>query len=211
MEINNDICSICLTNIYEKTIKKLSCGHIFHYECILKLIMRKNFFINCPLCRENNTDTTFPHDDCKKNIIELISNKNKRGIKKCICNTTNGKKCKNTAKIFNYGMCHIHNKHFIEERFYPLFTEYINLILHQRGGIVSKIFLIDMGKKIIMKYCNETSSISEIFSKYYEFFSIVLDDGETIVKEYKRFYDYYDLEEPEKKWIKNCKENYIIF
>ena len=77
--------------------------------------------------------------------------------------------------------------------------------------IMTKIFLIDMGKKIIIKYCDENSTISDIFSKYYEFFSIILDDGDTIVKEYKRFYDYYGLELPEKEWLIKCKENYIIF
>ena len=41
-----------------------------------------------------------------------------------------------------------------------------------------------------MKYCDENSTISDIFSKYYEFFSIILDDGDTIVKNINAFYDY---------------------
>ena len=51
----------------------------------------------------------------------------------------------------------------------------------------------------------------DLFSKYYEFYSIILNDGDTIVKEYKNFYDYYKLELPEKKWIDECREKYIIF
>lgn len=212
MEIIDDLtCSICLVTMKNKTIKTLSCGHNFHYECILQLVMRKNFFIKCPLCRTDNKDTKFPHNDCKMNLCEVVSNNTKNGLQRCSCKTLDGRKCKNKAKLLNYGMCHIHNKSFIHENFYPLITEYINLILLQRSGIMTKIFLIDMGKKIIMKYCDENSTISDIFSKYYEFFSIILDDGDTIVKEYKRFYDYYGLELPEKEWLIKCKENYIIF
>ena len=52
MEMNDDLtCSICLSTMKNKTIKTLSCGHKFHYDCILQLVMRKNFFIKCPLCR----------------------------------------------------------------------------------------------------------------------------------------------------------------
>jgi len=212
MEMNHDLtCSICLGTMKNKTIKTLSCGHNFHYDCILQLVMRKNFFIKCPLCRTNNTDTSFPHDECKLNLYEVVSNNTKNGLKRCLCKTNDGRKCKNKAKLLNYGMCHIHNKNFIHENFYPLINEYINLILLQRSGIMTKVFLIDMGKKIIMKYCDENSTISDIFSKYYEFFSIILDNGDTIVKEYKRFYDYYGLELPEKEWLIKCKENYIIF
>ena len=215
MEMNHDLtCSICLGTMKNKTIKTiktLSCGHNFHYDCILQLVMRKNFFIKCPLCRTNNTDTSFPHNECKLNLYEFVSNNTKNGLKRCLCKTNDGRKCKNKAKLLNYGMCHIHNKNFIHEKFYPLINEYINLILLQRSGIMTKVFLIDMGKKIIMKYCDENSTISDIFSKYYEFFSIILDDGDTFVKEYKRFYDYYGLEIPEKEWLIKCKENYIIF
>ena len=212
MEMNHDLtCSICLGTMKNKTIKTLSCGHNFHYDCILQLVMRKNFFIKCPLCRTNNTDTSFPHNECKLNLYEVVSNNTKNGLKRCLCKTNDGRKCKNKAKLLNYGMCHIHNKNFIHEKFYPLINEYINLILLQRSGIMTKVFLIDMGKKIIMKYCDENSTISDIFSKHYEFFSIILDDGDTIVKEYKRFYDYYGLELPEKEWLIKCKENYIIF
>ena len=82
MEMNDDLtCSICLATMKNKTIKTLSCGHNFHYDCILQLVMRKNFFIKCPLCRCDNTNTKFPHDDCKKNLCEVVSNNTKMAFK----------------------------------------------------------------------------------------------------------------------------------
>ena len=88
---------------------------------------------------------------------------------------------------------------------------YLNLILLQRGGIQTKILLFDMGKKIIMKYCDENSTVADIFSKYYEFYSIELNSGETVVKEYDRFYDYYKIKIPEKLWMEECIKHFIFF
>ena len=31
-----DECSICLTKLTNSNLKKLKCGHIFHYDCINK-------------------------------------------------------------------------------------------------------------------------------------------------------------------------------
>ena len=45
MEMNDDLtCSICLSTMKNKTIKTLSCGHKFHYDCILQLVMKKLFY-----------------------------------------------------------------------------------------------------------------------------------------------------------------------
>ena len=88
---------------------------------------------------------------------------------------------------------------------------YLHLILLQRGGIQNKIMLFDMGKKLIMKYCDENSTVADIFAKYYEFYSIKLNNGETVVREYDRFYDYYKIKIPDKLWIEECKDNFIFF
>lgn len=208
--MNEDTCCICLSELKNNT-KELSCGHKLHFQCYMKLTMRKNLFIECPLCRGINKNTKLPYDDPRKNIIEIISNKNKSGIQRCICKTKNGKRCKNVAKPLNYGKCHIHNKSVLNEKYYPIMLEYLILILHQRSGIMTKIYLLDMGKKLLIKFRDEISSVGDLFSKYYEFYSIILNDGDTIVKEYKHFYNYYKLELPEKKWIDECREKYIIF
>ncbi len=208
--MSDDICCICLSGFKNKSVKELSCGHKIHFQCFMELVMRKNLFIECPLCRDINKNTELPHNDSKKNIIEIIS-KTKSGIQRCNCKTNDGKRCKNNSKPLNYGKCHIHNKSVLNEKYYPLMLEYMMLILHQRSGILTKIYLLDMGKKILMNYCDEKSTVGDIFSKYYEFYSIILGDGGTIVKDYKQFYEYYKLELPEKEWIDECKENYVIF
>ena len=62
---NNLVCSICLEQITGLTepngkISKLSCGHIFHTQCVIPWLKNK---LTCPYCREN----------CKKNSKETLS------------------------------------------------------------------------------------------------------------------------------------------
>ena len=204
-------CSICLESMDKYNIKELSCGHEIHYKCFLSIAMRNNFFIECPLCRGVNNNINPPHDEPKKNLLEFVSNKNKGGIERCRCKTKSGKRCKNTSQLMNYGMCHIHNEEYLDEKLYPLMSSYLNLILLQRSGILTKVLLFDMGKKIIMKYCDEKSDVAEIFSKYYEFYSIILNNGETMVKAYKKFYDYYKIKVPDKLWIEECRDRFIFY
>jgi hypothetical protein len=206
-----DVCPVCLEDLDNFDVKELSCGHKIHFKCFLNIAMRKNFFIECPLCRQINNNIEKPHLNSKNYLLEVISNKNKRGIKRCNCKTKNGTICKNKAKLVNYGMCHIHNKDYLDEKLYPLMCSYLDLILLQRGSINTKIMLFDMGKKIIIKYCNEKSTVAEIFSKFYEFYSIELNDGEKIVREYDKFYEYYEIKKPDKLWIKECRDNFIFF
>ena len=68
-------CSICLEEFNnEKTIFTLSCNHKLHYQCFLKYVYQKgNFFIDCPLCREMNTNTKSPVDDHEDGLRELSS------------------------------------------------------------------------------------------------------------------------------------------
>tara|TARA_Y100001935_G_scaffold231301_1_gene212247 strand:+ start:972 stop:1604 length:633 start_codon:yes stop_codon:yes gene_type:complete len=208
---DNNICSICLEDMNKSHIKELSCGHKIHYKCYLNIAMRKNLFIECPLCRQLNNNIEKPHSDPKKNLIEYMSNKDKKGLKRCICRNKDGRRCKNKSKIMNYGMCHIHNGDYLDEKLYPLMESYLHLILLQRGGIQNKVMLFDMGKKLIMKFCDENSTVADIFAKYYEFYSIKLNNGETVVKEYDRFYDYYKLKVPDKLWMEECRDNFIFF
>lgn len=208
---NNDVCSVCLEDLNKNTIKELSCGHKIHFKCFFSIVMRKNFFIKCPLCREINNNIDKPHSDSNKILLEYVNNKDSKGIKRCICKTKNGRKCKNKTKIMNYGMCHIHNSDYLDEKLYDIMESYLSLILLQRGSIETKIWLFDMGKKLIMKFCNEKSTVADILSKYYEFYSIELNNGETIVREYEKFYNYYGLKLPDKRWMEECKENYCFF
>ncbi|XP_047312771.1 E3 ubiquitin-protein ligase SGR9, amyloplastic-like [Impatiens glandulifera] len=49
-EHEGEVCSICQEefNQEEDDIYKLSCSHIYHFECIKTWLMQKNF---CPICR----------------------------------------------------------------------------------------------------------------------------------------------------------------
>ena len=55
-------CPICLeTNTKPKI--KLSCGHELHFRCFLSYIIQSDnsIFINCPLCRQMNTNNIRPY------------------------------------------------------------------------------------------------------------------------------------------------------
>lgn len=41
-------CSICLTNIIDGAAHRLTCGHIFHPDCIHKWVI---YHKTCPMCR----------------------------------------------------------------------------------------------------------------------------------------------------------------
>lgn len=48
-------CSICGDELSSKYTHKLVCGHIYHYECIMKTFQNTNNIHskNCPYCRKN--------------------------------------------------------------------------------------------------------------------------------------------------------------
>ena len=56
-KMTTEPCSICYQTIEENALETLSCGHKYHYECILETF--KNNRMNnyktrqCPYCREN--------------------------------------------------------------------------------------------------------------------------------------------------------------
>jgi len=87
--------------------------------------------------------------------------------------------------------------------------KYIYLILSQRIGWLGKVFLFDSGKKLILKY--KIKELDDLLVKYYEFFSVILKDGDIFVKNYNKFYEYYGIELPEKSWLKKCRDNYILY
>lgn len=209
----DNTCPICLDEM--KDPKILSCNHKIHEKCYLDLIKRGNIFIKCPMCRETNTSIERNRNDYKDNILKILSNVNDDGtIWNCICKTRasrgrEGYSCKNKASILNYGMCKFHNKETLLEKDLKLMERYIYLIFSQRNGWLSKIFLFDTGKKLILKYGIE--ELDELMIKYYQFFSVVLKDGDIFIKNYDKFYEYYNLETPDREWIKKCKREYILF
>ena len=46
-------CVICLENIDRESVVALKCGHVYHVDCIISLIKKRNR--KCPKCRERIT------------------------------------------------------------------------------------------------------------------------------------------------------------
>lgn len=193
-------CSICLETINENNKFKLSCDHEIHYKCFLSLIMKTNstIFINCPLCRTINTNNERPF----KNIIDnlnLFTNKNKR----CKCSTKKGKKCKKKSSFMNNGMCRIHNKEVLSENKYKLMEDFIFYLLEIQNTIRTKIYMIDIAKKIIMKD-PKINNIQDIFHYFFRYYNVNNREKNT---KYQDMYIYYNLSLPPEDWLETCIKN----
>tara|TARA_B100000575_G_C23113222_1_gene643251 strand:- start:450 stop:1064 length:615 start_codon:yes stop_codon:yes gene_type:complete len=201
------VCSVCLDEIENNhVIKTLTCGHKFHYRCFLRLAYRSpNFFIDCPLCRKPNEDVTKPFHDPERNIRILCSGK--VGKVRCICRTKKGTVCKRKGKLLNYGMCYQHSPNILKKEFYPLMEKYLYFIMCQRYNMRSRLYSIDLGKKLIMKYADSKTQIEDILIYWLKYITI---NKETNIKDYNNVYDYYGLEKPDELWINHCSKNYIL-
>lgn len=199
-------CSICLNVIdSEHIIKELSCGHKLHYRCYIRYVYRKNLFIECPLCRKININIDKPVNDPFRNIQLICSQK--VGKVRCGCRTLKGYICKKKSRILNYGRCYHHNKEILRRDKYSLMVEYIYIILSQNNSWKSKVYLLDIGKKIIIKNGTNSININNILMKFYEYFSIKKTN---IIKDYNEIYEYLDIEQPPIDWLNYCISNYII-
>tara|TARA_B100001013_G_scaffold246476_1_gene152679 strand:+ start:115 stop:729 length:615 start_codon:yes stop_codon:yes gene_type:complete len=202
-----DDCPVCLEPIETDHVKKvLTCGHAFHYRCFLKIVYRGiNLFISCPICRRINEDISKPYTDPEKNIRILCSSK--VGKVRCLCRTKNGTICKRKARLLNYGMCTQHHPNVLKKEYYLLMEKYLYFILCQRYNFISRLFTIDIGKKLIIKYANKDTSIEGILIYWLKYISI---KGARYIKDYNSVYEYYDLEKPNKNWIEYCSRNYML-
>lgn len=200
-------CSICLNEIEEDhVIKTLSCGHTFHYRCFMNIIhYSKNIFIECPLCRRVNDNISKPFTDPERNLHLICARK--VGKVRCLCKTKNGTICKRKSKLFNYGMCHQHNSNVLKKEHYPLMEKYIDFILCQRYNFTSRLYAIDIGKKIILKYCNKESELQDILFFWFKYLSI---RNTTFISDYNDMYEFYELEKPPKNWLKYCINRHQI-
>lgn len=206
MDNFNDVCCVCLDEMNEKQYHKvLSCGHKLHFQCFKKMIFRKNMYIPCPICREKNTDTSKPTDDPFTNIRLLCSLK--VGKVRCLCKTKQGTVCKRKSKLLNYGFCHQHHPDVLKESMYPLMETYMYLILLQRNSWITKVKLFDIGKQIIIHYCDETSKLQDLLSYFYQYMSI---KDVFQIRDYDGMYDYYQLKKPNLNWLNYCQEKYVF-
>lgn len=200
-------CSICLNNIDEDhVVKKLSCGHKFHYRCYMNIVHHgKNYFVKCPLCRIINTNLEKPFTDPERNLKLLCARK--VGKVRCICNVKKGTVCKKKASLFNYGMCHIHNNEILKKELYPLMEKFMNFVFCQKYNFLSRLYTIDIGKKIIIKYLDKDSELQDILNFWFRYLT---EKNLKFINNYHDLYDYYELEKPPENWINYCSNRYTI-
>ena len=207
---NSNTCSICLEDINRKDIiKKLSCDHILHFHCFKKLVFNHgNFYVSCPLCRVFNFSIDYPlKDDYKNNILMMCH----KGVSKIKCShiKKDGTKCKLTSRIMNYGCCHIHNKIYLKDHQYELFCKYLYHILNTNYKWISILYLIDFGKKVIIRFLKEDSGLENILEYLYRYIHLSINDDASVFFMNKIF-DFYKLENPPFSWLKYCNDKKTI-
>ena len=162
-------------------------------------------FIQCPICRTLNEDVSKPYKEPEKNIRILCSSR--VGKRRCVCRTKKGLICKRKSLLLNYGMCYQHHPDVLKKRYYPLMEKYLYFILCQRYNFKSRLYSIDIGKKLIIKYANEDTTIEDILIYWLKYITI---ENIRNIKDYESVYEYYGLEKPDLNWIHYCSKNYIL-
>ena len=199
-------CSICLQSIKEKKhcIKTLSCGHQFHHQCYIKLILSYgNTFIKCPMCREINVSREYSNEDSFLDLKEICCNQ------RCNHKTKEGKRCKKHSFIFNNGCCKIHKKNYLSEDRYSLMREFIYWIFMTGNKKQTKLIMIDLAKKLLIQY-KDIKTIQDIHFYFHKFYHLnTIKKGEVI--QWNRFYQYYHLEELDEDWLNHCMKENIIY
>lgn len=204
-------CSICLELINDNDKKVLSCNHSFHANCYLKCVKTNNYnsFIKCPLCREINMNTSLPFSEPKETLELLHERKRCKGI------TKNGTRCKCKSSLFSR-YCHNHEKILIDKKDYDLLKDYIEWLFLSQTSMKTKISMVHLFKHLLNKEKQKNNKITlkNIHYYYFRFFvwakenSLFTGMNEAMIE---RFCEYYELEDIDIEWIKECKENESIF
>lgn len=182
-------CCICLNKLNsDQNIFALSCGHELHLDCFLKLVYNNemNIFINCPLCRKINSNSLYK---TKYHDLSYIFSKYR-----CKCTTKNNIRCKNNARLFNYGMCYTHHRmDSYSEKHKKLLIDYILWLFETSGPYRTKYLMIDIASKICQKYA-EISEIHELTHHFYHFY--FQNDKQSFGVKADEMYDFLGLEKP---------------
>ena len=197
-------CSICLQkmNPEKHCIKTLSCGHKLHNSCYMKLVFNYgNLFIKCPLCRETNVCNKKSNNDPLLDLKEICIST------RCQHITREGKRCKKKSFILNDGCCKMHSKNYLSEDKYEIIRDFIYWILMTGNKKKTKMIMIDVSKKLLLKYPNIKNiyDIQYYFHKYYHLHNIM--GG---VVQWRELYNYFQLEPiNEELLLKSITENTI--
>ena len=200
-------CSICLETLDTKCIFTLSCNHKLHYDCFLQCSYQKShIFIDCPLCREMNTNTKPVHEDPYTNIKALLFHKSSR----CSHKTKKGLRCKRSISLMNYGKCSVHNRDVLPPDKYDVMNRYLIYMLQVDSTWFTKICMIDFVKRILIKF-PETKTVDELHSYglRYKYYLKKNNDDDALLGALRNvhgIYKYYDLTEPDPEWLIRCRD-----
>lgn len=162
---NEEICSICITDLYNTTetetenldIYRLQCNHVFHTNCIFTFLRHESFYnmkmgynyirckkFICPLCRQNLVD-----DDLKYIITKRYSEikKEYKNIKKKLSNL------QKEHMIFNY-------KYKFKSLFVKQYLHNVRLFLIEDDKYLKTI---DKMKSIAYDLENQYTSVKSLY------------------------------------------------
>ena len=204
-------CAICLELINDNYKKVLSCNHNFHADCYLKCVKMNNYnsFIKCPLCREINLNTSLPYPETVENL-ELLHKR-----KRCIGKTKSGRRCKCKSTFFSR-YCHNHESVLLDKNDYDLAKDYIEWLFLSQTSMKTKISMIHLFKHLlkIEKQKYNKFTLTNIHYYYFRFYvwakenSLFTGMNEAMIE---KFCEYYELEDIDIEWVKECKDNESIF
>lgn len=210
----DNTCTICLDDIKDHQLTyKLSCNHIFHFTCYKNYILHKSqtFFTECPNCKQLNTHFEYPFPDNYYKSFKALCKSQVCNVR-CICKTKQGTVCKHKSNLFNYGMCHIHNKDVLsKDKYEPLCKYAYHLLQCETRTWITKIYLLDVAKKLLLRF-NDIHSVEDIYRYYFIYIADAKKNGiKNYYKDRSILYNYYDLEMPPQEWINYCIEKKVIF
>jgi hypothetical protein len=208
-----DTCSICLDTIQESKLSyTLSCNHTFHYSCFKAYMLKTKhiFFVDCPNCREMNINVAYPYSDYKQ-CLHALCNEGV-GKVKCPCTTSTGLKCKKKSHLLNYGKCQFHGEILPKDKYEPLCKYVYHLFMCGNRSWETKLYLIDVAKKLLIKFKDDIHTIDDI----HRYLLIYISDARKknisdYYKDKRILYHYYDLELPPQPWIDFCVDRRCLF
>ena len=108
----------------------------------------------------------------------------------------------------NYGYCSVHNKKILPKNKYLIMSIYLYYIIQTNNTWYTKVFLIDLVKKLLIKY-PEIERLEQIH--YYMLrFKFHQFEDENIIQS-SSMYEYYYLLTPPIEWTRKCIEKRVIY
>ena len=197
----SETCAICLDDINDKDeIYTLSCDHTYHHSCFMSYVFQKGHsFVTCPLCRSMNT---------RKPVKPELSDKGALSAwfipaNRCISITKKGRKCKNRPIFMNGGCCKIHGSYILPESMYPIYRDYVNYVLESTNHWATKIYMLDIARKISCISENKITNISDIHHYFLEFFHRCRHDkiSPSEQGDPRTMYSHCNIPFPSREWV----------